>query len=165
MDAQPPTQEPNNIVHLYYKNHMSSAYKEDERAIKKIIKENVQPTDPEAELKLTIFYKNKRTSSLIMKNSCLPPNSHLQETSLIYQYSCNVGDCSHQNSRYIGSTITTLSKRLTFHLQDGAIRRHAIQHHGSAPTRQQLEANTTILEKEEDKKRLRMTEAVIINHR
>ena len=32
-------------IQLYYKNHMSPAYKEDEKALKKIIKENVKSTE------------------------------------------------------------------------------------------------------------------------
>ena len=97
-----------------------------------------------------------------MKNSCLPPTSQLQEVNLVYQYTCNIGDCSHLNSRYIGLTTTTLSKRISAHLQDGAIRRHHHINHGPRITRQQMEDNTRIVHRETDKRRLKMAEAVLI---
>ncbi|MPC99958.1 hypothetical protein E2C01_095405 [Portunus trituberculatus] len=84
-----------------------------------------------------------------MKNSCLPPTHSLQEVNVVYQHSCTVGDCSHLNSRYIGFTATGLSKRITAHLQDGAIRRHYMNEHGLILKRHHLESNTTILAKED----------------
>ena len=150
-------------IHLYYKNYMSSAYSKDEKALRKIIHDHVQPIDSDTKLKLIIYYKTRRTSNLVMKNNCLPPSSPLQEVSLVYQYTCTNGDCSHLTSAYIGSTTTTLSKRITSHLQDGAIRRHNISQHGFTITRQHLEENTTIIHKEPDRNRLRITEAVYIH--
>ena len=97
-----------------------------------------------------------------MKNSCLPPTNPLQEVNVVYQHTCTVGDCSHLNSKYIGVTSTTLSKRITAHLQDGAIRRHYMNEHGIILKRQHMENNTTILVKENNIRRLKMTEAVHI---
>ena len=158
----PPQQETHNVIKLYYKNHMSSSYKEEEKCLKKIISNNVKPTDPETTINLTIYYKTKRTSSLIMKNSCLPQTNQFQEVNLVYKYSCNIDDCSRLNSKYIGFTTTTLSKRISAHLQDGAIKRHHRTAHGNSPTRQHMEAQTEIIHRETDKRRLKMTEAVFI---
>ena len=158
-----PRQETPLKLDLYYKNHMSSAYKEEEKALKRIIYNNVTPVNPDTNLNLVIYYKTRRTSSLVMKNSCLPQTSPLQEVNLVYQYSCNIGDCSRLNSRYIGFTTTTLSKRITAHLQDGAILRHNISTHGSPLTRQQLEAHTINIHKEPDRRRLKMAESVLIH--
>ena len=157
----PATEAPQDIV-LFYMNYMSSSYKRDEQAINKIVKHHVTPTDANTRLKLQIYYRTKRTSTLVIRNNCLPQTDNLQETSLIYRYTCNVGDCSLLNQRYIGLTTTTLSKRITAHLQDGAIKRHSIEKHDALPTRKQLEAQTTILHREQDKMRLRMAEAVFI---
>jgi len=141
---------------------MSPAYKEDEKALKKIIKENVKATEADTEVKLIVYYKTKRTSSLVMRNSCLPPTSVLQEVGLVYEYKCTIGDCSHLNSTYIGSTTTTLSKRISAHLQGGAIQRHTAEKHRSTLSRKQMEDSTTILSREAEKGRLRMEEAVYI---
>lgn len=157
-------QDPRQEIRLYYKNYMTSAYSSEEKALKKIINTNVKPVDPNSQIKLIIYYKTKRTSSLILKNNCLPPTTTLQDVNLVYQYTCNYGDCSHRPSAYIGSTITTLSRRITAHLQDGAIlRHHASNHPNTNFTRKILEDNTVILHKETSKSRLRMTEAVYIH--
>ena len=66
-------------ITLYYKNTMPSAYKEDEKAIKKIIHNNVSPVSTDTKLQVIIYYKTRKTASLIMKNSCLPPTNSLQE--------------------------------------------------------------------------------------
>lgn len=62
---------------LYYKYHMSSLYKEDEKKLKKITKRNVRSTSEDTQLKLTIFYKAKRTSSRHEKQ-LLATEQHLQ---------------------------------------------------------------------------------------
>ena len=149
-------------IKLYYKNTMSTGYKEDEKALKNIIYKNVKPTDENTRLDLVIYYKSRKTADLVMKNSCLPPVNPLQEVNVVYQHTCSVGDCSRLFSRYIGYTTTTLSKRITAHLTDGAIRRHYQQEHGIILKRHHMDNNTIILEKVNDHKRLRMTEAVYI---
>ncbi|MPD04425.1 hypothetical protein E2C01_100111 [Portunus trituberculatus] len=98
-----------------------------------------------------------------MKNTYLPPTHSMQEVNVVYQHSCTIGDCSHLNSRYIGFTSTTLSKRITAHLQHGAIRRHYMNEHGLILKRHHMESNTTILAKGNDLIRLKMTEAVHIH--
>lgn len=61
-------------IRLYYENHISSAYKEDEEALKKII-EDIKPTQENPQLKL-LYLKKKLASIIIMKNSCRPTNSY-----------------------------------------------------------------------------------------
>ena len=66
---------------------------------------------------------------------------------------------------YIGMTTTTLSRRLTMHLQSGAIKAHFQQKHGSAPTRQDLVDNTRVLHRDSDAGRLSILEALLILER
>ncbi|XP_045116825.1 uncharacterized protein LOC123507729 [Portunus trituberculatus] len=157
-------QDPQQEIHLYNKNFMTSAYSMEETALKKIIHNNVKTVDPNFQIKLIIYYKSKRTSSLVLKNNCHPPTTALQEVNVVYQYTCNHGDCSRRPSTYIGSTITTLSKRITAHLQDSAIKKHHVTNHADINfTRKIVEENTVTLHKEPNKARLRMTEAVYIH--
>ena len=149
-------------IDLYYRGYMNTGYKQDEKALKNILSQNVTPTNPNTKLNLIIYYKTMKTKSLVIKNSCLPPTDTLQEVNVVYQYSCNVGDCKHRNSVYIGMTSTTLSKRLSFHLQNGAILRHTKNMHHIDLKRDMLNNNTKILFKENDFHRLTMTEAVLI---
>ena len=53
---------------LFYKNQMSPAYKLDERILKDIIKSHVTPTGNDR-LKLLVYYKNRRTANMIMRNN------------------------------------------------------------------------------------------------
>ncbi|MPC80737.1 hypothetical protein E2C01_075325 [Portunus trituberculatus] len=63
--------------------------------------------------------------------------------------------------RYIGFT-TILSKRITAHLQDGAICRHYVSEHGILLKRKHMKQNTGIVEKGNDIRRLKITEATLI---
>ena len=158
-----PTSSPNdenNIIKLYYKNHMSTQYREEEQAIKDIVKKNVTPTDPDTTIKLTIYYQSRKTSQLLIKNKEVNKKSATQENHVIYEHNCNSEDCRPHN--YIGMTSTSLSRRLTCHLKNGAIHDHYIEHHHRPPTRQDLEKGTIVLDKERDLRRLKLLEALYI---
>ena len=63
---------------------------------------------------------------------------------------------------YIGETTTTLSRRLTMHLQDGDIKKHYRMVHNSILDRFTLENNVRILKQINDHNRLKITEALLI---
>ena len=149
---------------LYYKSHMSSAYKTDERILKDIIKRNVKPTDPTNKIKLVIYYKSKRTSNLLLRNNSTPRPSNLQSSHLVYMFTCQHEDCAPYNS-YIGLTTTKLSRRLTCHLQGGAPKNHLRSTHNAPLTRNHLEQGTTILARETDPRRLSILEALFIKEK
>ena len=69
-----------------------------------------------------IIYNNKfKTFSLIT----LPPSLNFltRKTSYIYMFKYPLGDCvSKENNVYVGLTTTTLSRRLTMHLNDSSLR-------------------------------------------
>ena len=67
----------------------------------------------------------------------------LQRTNILYKYECNVGDCEPQ--AYIGYTRTTLSRRITMHLQSGAPLKHSQDFHSSTLNREQMVSNTRII--------------------
>ena len=127
--SKPPT------LDLYYQGHMTTGYKEDEKALRRIIARNIKPTDPETKIRLTVYYKTTKMHNLVIKNNCLPPTSPLQEDNVIYRFDCPVGDCQHRTSAYIGMTSMTLSKRLSYHLQNSAIKKHIQNKHNTTPNR------------------------------
>ena len=86
----------------------------------------------------------------------------LQETNVVYRFKCSTGDCATRNVYYIGHTTTSLSRRLTMHLQDGGPKAHFHDHHGTRLTRDILTSNTTILARQNDKRRLAITETILI---
>ena len=63
---------------------------------------------------------------------------------------------------YIGFTRTTLSRRITMHLQNGALSSHATSSHGESVNREQIVSNIKIIRQEHDINRLMILEALYI---
>ena len=148
---------------LWYQNQMSTAYKKEEKILKDIVRRNCIPTKQDEKIELKIFYKSARISSLLMKNNLSADSSKLLSTNVVYAFKCPLGDCAHRrNASYIGHTVTTLSRRITMHLQDGAPLRHLRQEHGEALTRKLTVSNTSILARCNNRPRLKVMEAVLI---
>ena len=149
-----------NSIPVYYESQMYLNYKIEERVIKKIIYDNTKCTSPNNILDLIFYYKNKNTSQLIMKNNFNSPPTQLEQTNVVYEFTCPM---SHsQVTKYIGFTQTTLSQRLTFYRQNGSICNHFKEAHQSKPTREQLTSNTNIISKSSDRLRLAIKEALLI---
>ena len=154
------TKENKKSISIYYENQTHINYKTEERVIKDIIYNNVKCVDPNNRLDLIIYYRNNKTSNLVMKNNLAPPMKHLQQTNVVYEFTCPM---SHsQVTQYIGFTQTTLSQRLTSHAQNGSILNHFQQEHHIKPTREQLTENTKILSKSNDRLRLAIKESFFI---
>lgn len=149
-------------IQLFYRNHMSSAYKVDERVIHEIINENVTCVNTADRLRLVIYYKNSKTSSLLIRNNLSIKHDKLKRTNVIYQFTCPDEDCRLRGINYIGVTTTSLSRRLTMHLREGAPKQHMTQAHQTALTRTLLTTNTTIMKAHHDKTRLWILEALLI---
>ena len=127
-----------------------------------IIARNTTCTQEHASLKIIIYYKNIKTSMLLIKNN-LNKNSDLKATNVIYKFTCPNEEYSlRPNVNYIGNTITTLSRRLTMHLNNGAIKYHMATTHNSVLNRELLVDNTKIIKRNADVNRLQISEAVII---
>ena len=138
--------QPNTNIKLFYRNRMSTAYKADEKALRDIIARNCIPSDPETNLRLIIYYKSPKTSNLVMNNNLSKDTSVLKASNVVYEFKCTAGDCARRsNSTYIGYTTTSLSRRLTMHLQTGAPKQHMRATHNSSLTRSILVENTSII--------------------
>ena len=61
---------PKNKIKLYYRSQFHSNYKIDERVMREIVNDNIKFADQQAKIDLIIYYKNKKTHNLIMKNKC-----------------------------------------------------------------------------------------------
>ena len=61
-----------NAINIYYKSQMHSNYKIDERMIKSIILENTKPIAPDNKIKPIIYYSNRKTCNLVMRNDTNP---------------------------------------------------------------------------------------------
>ena len=101
-----------------------------------------------------------------MKNNLGKKVRELARTNVIYDIDCQKGDYEHlpqRNRSYSGLTTCTMSRRLTFHLQDGAVQRHHLAVHKVKITRKEIEAGTKIRYQENDTNRLEVLESLIIH--
>ena len=73
-------------VKLFYKNQCHLNYKKDERALHSIIEKHVKPISDNSKLKLIIYYKNKKSSNLIMKNNPAPATDILKKRNIVYSH-------------------------------------------------------------------------------
>ena len=148
---------------LFYKNNMNTGWKMDEKVLRKIIQNNCVPTSSEDKLKLNIYYRTPTTAGMIMANNSTRDHSKLKQANVVYFYKCNKGDCALlPKSGYVGLTTTSLSRRITMHLQNGGPRTHTERYHDTPLTRKDMTENTKILAVTSDKRRLTVLEAVFI---
>ena len=160
-----PSGEASPVKHtIYYRNQMTSAYKQDERVLKNIIHRNVSCTNGNDRIQLVCYYKNDKLNQLIMTNNLTNKRKGIQKTNVLYEYSCPDEDCKLLNAQYIGLTTTSLSRRMTMHLQDGAIKKHLRTAHATTLTRQHLENNIKILKQINDTVRLEIAESLLIRN-
>ena len=158
------TQKENHLT-LYYRNFMNTSYKVDETVIKHIIKKNVKCVQEDQKLNLVVFYQSKKTRNFIMKNNMSYKREKLKCTNVVYQFICPHEDCRLRKETYIGVTTTSLSRRLTMHLRDGAPKEHMQQQHNTTLTRQHLTENTTIITSCTDKRKLAVLESLHIHEK
>ena len=146
-------------------NFMNPSYKKNEDSIKKILKNGVKVINPNDHYKLIIFYKSTKTRDLIMKNNLTPKSRELSRTNLVYDFTCSMDACKHltiRERRYSGLTTCTLSRRLSLHLQNGAIRKHFESVHGRPITREEIVSMTKARYYVSDVRKLEILEALII---
>ena len=68
VDEPPSTSEQHPTIELFYRNQMSSMHKQEEKNLKLIVQNCLQPRN-NANIKLHIYYKNKKLSNLFIKNN------------------------------------------------------------------------------------------------
>ena len=83
------------------------------------------------------------------------------QTNVVYKYSVNMKGGTPSTLDYIGMITTTFSRRLTMHLQDGAIKQFSNEHNLPL-NRDIIEKNTVILMHCSNKKQLEIAEALFI---
>ncbi|MPC62460.1 hypothetical protein E2C01_056545 [Portunus trituberculatus] len=128
------------------------------------------PTRPDTTIKLIIYYQSRKTSQLLIKNKETNEKSATQEETdeksathedhVTYEHKCNNENCRAHT--YIGMTRTSLSRRLTCHLKNGAIHEHYSKHHQRDPTLHDLVTGNMVLDKEKERRRLTLLEAIYI---
>ena len=94
-----------NVPHALWYLPCVQFIKTDGRILKEIVVRNVSCVKDNDELKLIIYYKNKQVNQLVTNNNPTKKTESLQQTNVIYEFSCRKEDCKHlQNIKYIGMT-------------------------------------------------------------
>ena len=155
--------EQGNVIKLYYRNYMNTAYKMDEKVLRDIIRRGVTAVEENTRIDLQIYYKNCKTSNLVIKNNLNSKKRPLDKCNVVYKYTCAIANCQSQNITYFGHTTTSLSRRLTMHLQNGNIKKHTADVHNVPLTREMLVNNTEIVDSVSNDKKLKYLEAIYIN--
>ena len=72
-------------------------------------------------VRLILYYNKFKTSNLIISNNSSSSTELPDKTNIVYIFKYPSGDCvSKENNAYVGLTVTTLSRRLTMHLNDSS---------------------------------------------
>ena len=150
------------VIKLYYRNYINTAYKTDEKVLRDFIRRGVTPVEENTRVDLLIYYKNYRTSNLVIRNNVNGKNRPLDKCNVVYKYTCAIANCKSQNITYFGST-TSLSRRLTMHLQNGNIKKHTREVHDLPLTREMLVENTEGVDSVPNVRKLKYLEAIYIN--
>ena len=144
-------------IQLYFKNQMSSQYKQEEHTLQKIVSDHVTPNTDNIDIKLHIYYKCKTIKNLFIRN-----NPHKDVSShVVYQYSCPRAGCQPAQT-YIGYTECSLTDRVRNHAQNGAIRNHSFEEHNTKITTNEILQATTVLRHFTVKEELLIAEALLI---
>ena len=146
-------------IKLFYRNYWHIDYKKDEKALRNIISSHVKPINVNDKISLVIYYKNKKTSNLILKNSPSLPTNTLKRNNVVYLFRCPIVRCNHE---YIGLTTMKLSKRISCHAQEGNIFNHFKNAHSTRLTTNMLRSSFEIIDHNPCAKRLRYLEALHI---
>ena len=109
------------ILEVYYENHFSNFYKIDERIIMSIVYNNTSCVDNEDKLMLIIYYKANNVRSTTSRNNESQKVPKLWRCFLKYEFKCSYGESERLKNSFVGFAFSTLSRRLTMHLQGGVL--------------------------------------------
>ena len=92
------------------------------------------------------------------------PRCVIDNTNVIYEFTCPMKDCCllPKNNKYIGLTQCTLSRRFTYHFQNGSIINHAKLCQIPNLNRNKLLDNTKIIYKINNNNKLEILESILI---
>ena len=145
-------------LNVYYSNQMHKNYKLEERTIKSIINDNITCNDNYT-VNLIFYYRNIRSSNLVIKNAPQFSLNDSEKHNLIYCFKCPSDHA--QPTFYVGKTTTTLNQRMSQHK---SIQDHMSKYHNIKSTKSDRLKNTTIIARENNRNRLSIKEALYIRH-
>jgi hypothetical protein len=157
--------EKSGCIDIYFKNQMTSNYKQDEKQLRDVIEKTMAPSDPTEKVKLNIYYQNRKVRNLFIKNNVHNNSGDVAKRHhVVYQYSCVRDSCNTTIPMYIGYTTCSVSERFRMHTQNSSsIKKHLQEHHGiNKTTTAELLTDVKILKNSSSKTDLIFYEALLI---
>ena len=74
-------------------------YRTDEKILRDILKKNIACNNDHGQIQLSIYYQNRKTSQLLMKNNFISTKPS-NRTNVIYKFTCPHEDCRPRNNFY-----------------------------------------------------------------
>ena len=90
---------------------MTNTYKQVENELKKIVYDYITEEENK-ELKILIYYRNKKVKHLFIRNNMHQPK---EKFNVVYKYSCDQVPCTEAQSCYIGYTTTRAIQATCIH--------------------------------------------------
>ena len=90
---------------------MTSSYKQEEAALRKIIHDHVKPLKRVKTIMLQNFYKNKKLKHFFIKNRV----EKRQDFCVVYQFKCDKVPCRETKTPYNSRTTTTIKEPMKQH--------------------------------------------------
>ena len=89
---------------LYFRSQFNINYKVEERELNKIIDNDVQHRDKDKDVKLLIYYKNRKVKNLPIRNkaSNIKTTNISENYNVIYKYTRNKAPCNVTHTCCIG---------------------------------------------------------------
>ena len=156
------TRDASDDIKIFYRNQMSSNYKQVEENLKKIIQQNISSNEASRDINLIIYYKSNKVRNLFIKNNLHKVNKE-KRSHVVYLYTCSQDEC--QLSSYIGYTECALVDRMRMHAQQGSILKHNSQRHQKKITTNEILHDTKILRHFNSKDDLTIAEALLIKEK
>ena len=147
-------------IKMFFCNQMCSNYKIEETQLQKIIQNNLKTVREEDEIKLYIYYRNKKLKNLVMRNRYQPP---MEDSHVVYKYTCTKEECNSSEKCYIGYTEMTIKDRMRNHGQHGSIIEHLREEHSIQKVKtKELMESVTVIGRANTKQDLLLLEALHI---
>jgi hypothetical protein len=155
---------PKRQIQLFFQNQMSINYKIEEKQLEQIVLRNIQPVAATEEIKLLIYYKNRKLKDLFIRNKTPSPDVDTSDRHhVVYEYTCSRDGCSSSPKCYVGYTTATVWERFGMHTQTGSIKKHLVDNHNiNRIPRRDLIKDVKILRTSSSKRDLIFTEAILI---
>ena len=139
-------------------------HKTEENQLEQIVHRNIQPVATTEEIKLLIYYRNRKLKDLFIRNKPRTQNATISDRHhVVYEYTCNRDGCSSSPKCYVGYTTATVWERFGMHTQTGSIKKHLIEDHDiNRIPRRDLIKDVKILRSCSSRRDLVFTESILI---